>query len=56
MKVQRSKALHVSVTGFTVVPGSNPGCITSVRDWESHRRAQLAQRRLGLAGVGRYCK
>ena len=26
--------------GVTTVPGSNPGCITSHRDWESHRAAR----------------
>jgi hypothetical protein len=30
---QRSKALHLSAKGVTTIPGSNPGCITSVRDW-----------------------
>ena len=49
------KALHLSARGITTVPGLNPGCITSGRDWESHR-AQLAQRRPGLAGEGRHCK
>ncbi|XP_045545851.1 ARF GTPase-activating protein GIT2 isoform X9 [Salmo salar] len=33
---QRSKALHLSARRVTTVPGSNPGCITSGRDWESH--------------------
>ena len=37
--VQRSKALHLSARGATTVPGSNVGCITSGRDWESHRAA-----------------
>ena len=33
------------------------GCITTGRDWESHSvDAQLAQRRPGLAGVGRHYK
>jgi hypothetical protein len=36
---QRSKALHLSGTGVTPIPGSNPGRITSGRDWESHRAA-----------------
>jgi hypothetical protein len=36
---QQSKALHLSARGVTTVPGSNPGCITSGRDWESHRAA-----------------
>ena len=27
----------LSARGVTAVPGSNPGCITSVCDWESHR-------------------
>ena len=46
-----SKALHLNARGVTTVPGSNPGCITSGRDCESHRAggAQLAQRRPGLA-------
>uniref|UniRef100_A0A4W5PM33 Endonuclease/exonuclease/phosphatase domain-containing protein n=1 Tax=Hucho hucho TaxID=62062 RepID=A0A4W5PM33_9TELE len=35
--LQRSKALHLSARGFTTVPGSNPGCITSSHDLESHR-------------------
>ena len=34
---QQSKALHLSATGVTAAPGSNPGCVTSGRDWESHR-------------------
>jgi hypothetical protein len=36
---QRSKALHLSARCITAVPGLNPGCITSGRDWESHRAA-----------------
>ena len=36
---QWSKALHLSARGVTTVPGSNPGYITSGRDWESHRAA-----------------
>jgi hypothetical protein len=36
---QRSKALHLSVCSITTVPGLNPGCITSGRDWESHTAA-----------------
>jgi hypothetical protein len=35
--VQLSKALHLSARGVTANPGLNPGCITSDRDWESHR-------------------
>ena len=35
---QRSKALHLA-GGVTTDPGSNPGCITPSRDWESHRAA-----------------
>ena len=54
--VQRSKALHLSARGVTTVPGSNPGCITSDRDWESHRAAaQLAQRRPGGAQLAQRC-
>ena len=34
---QRSKALHLSARGVTTVPGSKPGCITSVCDWQSHK-------------------
>jgi hypothetical protein len=37
--VQRSKTLHLSAQDFTTVPGSNPGCITSGCDWESHKAA-----------------
>ena len=37
-------------------PGSNPGCFTTGYDSDSQRVAQLAQRRLGLAGVGSHCK
>ena len=37
--MQRSKALHLSGRGITTVPGLIPGCITSGRDWESHRAA-----------------
>jgi hypothetical protein len=33
------KTLHLSARGLTAVPGSNLGCITSGRDWESHRAA-----------------
>ena len=36
---QRSKALHLSARGVITVHFSNPGCITSGRDWESHRMA-----------------
>ena len=36
---QPSKALHLSARGVTTVPGLNPGCITSGRDWDSHRTA-----------------
>jgi hypothetical protein len=36
---QRSEALHLSARGATTVLGSNPGCITSGRDWESYRAA-----------------
>ena len=36
---QHSKALHLSSRGVNAVPGSNLGCITSGRDWESHRTA-----------------
>jgi hypothetical protein len=50
----RSKALQLSASGVTTDPGSIPGCITTGRDWESHR---TAQRRPGLAGgVGRHFK
>ena len=36
----RSGLRHrISVQGVTAVPGSNPGRITSGRDWESHRAA-----------------
>ena len=35
--VQQYKAMHLSARGVTTVPGLNPGCITSGRDWESHR-------------------
>uniref|UniRef100_A0A4W5M3A3 Serine/threonine-protein kinase greatwall n=1 Tax=Hucho hucho TaxID=62062 RepID=A0A4W5M3A3_9TELE len=39
---------------FILLLVHNPGCISTSRDWESHRAgAQLAQRRPGLAGVGR---
>ena len=31
---QRSKALHLSARG---IPGSILGCITTGRDWETHR-------------------
>jgi hypothetical protein len=37
---QRSKALHLSARGVTTDPGRIPGCITTGRDWESHRVAQ----------------
>nr|XP_046151524.1 zinc finger protein 37-like isoform X3 [Oncorhynchus gorbuscha] len=43
---------HLSARGVATVPGSYPGCITSGRDWESHR---VALHCLGLAGVGRHC-
>ena len=36
---QRSKALHLSARGVTTDPGSIPGCITTGREWESHRAA-----------------
>ena len=45
---QRSKALHLSARGVTTDPGLIPGCITTGRDWESHR----ALSRLGF-GQGR---
>ena len=35
----QSKALHLIARGVTTVTGSNPGCITSGRDWEAHRAA-----------------
>ena len=34
---QLSKALHLSAKGITTDPGLFPGCITTGRDWESHR-------------------
>jgi hypothetical protein len=34
---QWSKTLHLSARGVTAMPDSNPGCITSSCDWESHR-------------------
>ena len=34
---QQSKALHLSASGVTTDPGSIPGCVTTARDWESHR-------------------
>uniref|UniRef100_A0A8C7KZT5 Mitogen-activated protein kinase kinase kinase 1 n=1 Tax=Oncorhynchus kisutch TaxID=8019 RepID=A0A8C7KZT5_ONCKI len=36
-----SKALHLSARGVTTDPGSIPGCITTSRDWESHRATRL---------------
>jgi hypothetical protein len=48
--VQQSNALHLSARGITTVPGSNPGCITSSRDWESHRDRTIG---LALSGFGR---
>ena len=36
---QWSKALHLSARGVTTDPGLIPGCITTGRDWESHRVA-----------------
>ncbi|XP_055737530.1 palmitoyltransferase ZDHHC20-B isoform X2 [Salvelinus fontinalis] len=36
---QRSKALHLNASGVTTDPGSIPGCITTGRDWKSHRAA-----------------
>ena len=54
---QWSKTLHLSARGVTAVPGLNPGCITSGRDWESHREAHNWPRVIGgLDGVGRHCK
>jgi hypothetical protein len=38
-KALRSKALHLSDKGVTTDPGLFPGCITTGRDWESHRAA-----------------
>ena len=32
-------AQHLSARGVTTVPGSDPGCITMGRVWESHRAA-----------------
>ena len=34
---QQSKALHCSAWGVTTDPGLIPGCMTTGRDWESHR-------------------
>ena len=34
---QWSKVLHLSARGVATDPGSIPGCITTGRDWESHR-------------------
>ena len=36
---QRSKALYLNARGVTTDPGLIPGCITTGRDWASHRRA-----------------
>ena len=36
---QHSKALHFSARGIPTDPDSFPGCITTGRDWESHRAA-----------------
>ena len=36
---QCSKARHLRARGVTTDPVSIPGCITTVRDWESHRAA-----------------
>jgi hypothetical protein len=38
-EAQQSQALHFSARGVTTDPGSIPGCITTGRDWESHRAA-----------------
>ena len=35
----RSKVLHISARGVTTDPGSIPGCMTTGRDWESHKAA-----------------
>ena len=54
---QLSKALYLIARGVTTVPGLNPGCITSGRDWESHKavynRSSVV---LVWPGVGRHCK
>ena len=51
---QRSKALHLNARD---VPGSNPGCIISGRDWESHRAAHNCPSVVRVwPGVGRHCK
>ena len=53
IRTQRSKALHFSAKGVTIVPGSNPGCITSGRNQESHGAGtQLAPASSGF-GRGR---
>ena len=58
------KALHRSARGVTADPGLILGCITTGRDWESHRAA-IGRRTIcpapselgeGLAGVGHHCK
>jgi hypothetical protein len=50
---QQSKALHLSARLVTTVPGSNPGCITSGRDWESYRVDTIGA---GWSGSGHHCK
>ena len=50
---QRSKPLHLSARGINTVTGSNPGCITSGRDWESHR---VVHNWPNVTRVGRHCK
>ena len=37
LAAQRTKALHQSARGVTTDLGSIPGCVTTVRDWESDR-------------------
>ena len=55
--VQRSKALNRSARGVTTDLGLTRGCITTGREWESHRAVHnwsvLGE---GLAGVGCHCK